>query len=270
MANEVSAGEIDRILAECDSVFRLWAGNLVDDSRGGKRGPAGPSRSIGRWLSACREGRVALRDYVIDVLQLNRDHIQKIENWPSPGSMTVNEFVNPPQEREVLIADRLTHLELSQASNPLFWVITSLSGLMSERLDDEHAESFAEKEDWRKATRDALRGIGGAALEARGRLGVFIDHSVSRAWWRARLAEDIVGYCDYTFEVIHKELRTNTWSELMEATASRFTVLCDPNLRAKAVIDCMERNNVTQKDKRKIMEDIARSSLTYCAAGGEL
>ena len=63
-----------------------------------------------------------------------------------------------------LIAERLSDLSFAQAADPLFWVLTSLSGLKYGRLTDEHAHWLAEKTDWRKATRDALRRIGEGSL----------------------------------------------------------------------------------------------------------
>ena len=96
-------------------------------------------------------------------------------------------------------------------------------------------------------------------------LGVFLDHSVSRGWWRVRLAESIAKCSDLTVDEAHAELRTNTWAELAEATASKYTVICDPRLRAEAVLACLSNTDRTQRSKQHNIERIARRSLTYCA-----
>ncbi len=258
--------QIDRLLAERYDVFREWAGVLVDHSRGGSRSQPEPTPETLRWIAACRGGKSMLSEYLIDSLGLNGQQVALLNQWPTAGPMTLNEFANPPQEKERLIAERLASLTYAQAAQPLCWVLTSLAGFKNGALDDEHAEWLVEKENWRRATRDALRRIGGAALEARGRLGVFLDHSVSRAWWRVRLAGSIASYSGLTVDQVHQELRTNTWSELAEATASKYTVLCDPLLRAEAVAACLSNPAVSQRSKRRKIEGIARRSLTYCAA----
>ena len=263
--NGTTQEQIDGILADRAEVFREWARTLVDHSRGGAKALAQPTPEIDRWLNACRGGGASLCTYLIDSIALNSQQVSCFADWPTPGPMTANEFANPPPERERLIAERLSDLSFAQAADPLFWVLTSLSGLKCGRLTDEHARWLAEKTDWRKATRDALRRIGGAALEARGRLGVFLDHSVSRGWWRVRLAESIARCSDLTVDEAHAELRTNTWAELAEATASKYTVICDPRLRAEAVLACLSNTDRTQRSKQHNIERIARRSLTYCA-----
>lgn len=261
----VSADAIDTILAERYGVFREWCDVLVNDSRGGVRARPVPTQEIVLWITACRNGRSALYDYMVDRLALSSQQIELLDGWPSPGPMTLNEFANPPYEKEQLIAERLK-ISRSQAAQPLFWTLTSVAGFKQGRLTDDHAKWMAEKQDWRRATRDALRRIGGAAMEARGRLGVLIDHPISRAWWRVKLAESVANHSELNIEVVHNELRTNAWSELAEASASKFTVICDPHLRAEIVKIFVSSRTLRQREKRRKIEQIARESLTYCPA----
>ena len=257
--------QIDGVLADRDGRFSEWANMLVDHSRGGQRALPQPSSEILEWTNACRGGKDTLSEYLTKALGLSRAQVTYIADWPGAGPLTLNEFANPPKEREKLIAERLASVTSSQAAQPLFWVMMSLSGFVKGDLGDQHAHWLAEKEDWRKATRDALRRLGGAALEARGRLGVLVDHGVSRAWWRVRLAESVASYSELTIDEAHDELRTNTWAELAEATASRYTVVCDSRLRAEVVMSCASNPDATQQSKRLEIEALARQSLAYCS-----
>lgn len=262
----VTAEAINTILAERYSTFREWCDALVDDSRGGSRAQPVPTPEIRQWINVCRDGGVSLCEYLVDRLGLSSHQIALLDDWPSPGPMTVNEFANPPREKERLIADRLDSLTQAHAAQPLFWTLTSVAGFKHGRLTDDHAKWMAKKQDWRRATRDALRRIGGAAVEARGRLGVFLDHTVSRAWWRVKLAESVASYSGLEVDAVHRELRTHTWSELAEASASKLTVMCDPYLRAGVVATFMSSEGLDQRKKRRRIEQIARESLTYCSA----
>ena len=264
--SDIMQSQIDGLLADRSDRFREWSRTLVDHSRGGSRALSHPTPEISSWLAACRGDRTSLCGYLTERLGLSAQQVSYLNDWPTPGHMTLNEFANPPQEKEKLIAERLADITYSQAADPLFWTLTSLAGFRSERLNDEHARWLAEKTDWRKATRDALRRIGGAALEARGRLGVFVDHSVSRGWWRVRLAQSIADFSELSVDQCHTELRTNTWSELAEAIASKYTVACDPRLRAELVLTCFSDPDATQRTKRRKIERLARRSLAYCAA----
>ena len=194
-----------------------------------------------------------------------------------PGALSEGEYSNVPAHKEWDIALNVGNAPEPIACNPLFWVLVSWASYDQGRcFGDAHAahllRAYTRRQDWKQATRDILRGLGGAAVSARQRRGVFLDCQISRAWWRVRLAQEVSDNSTLfaTPQDAHDVLCIQAvWKNLMESVASRFTVMCDPVWRSGALEACLAATTSpgSQKaDHKAAIDSIARESLSYCAA----
>ena len=267
--------EIAVLLYEKDGMFYAWQDQLVEDSR---KAQETPSAAITEILTACQAGGRPLAGYLASYLGLSAGDMTVLRNvCPVPGALSVGEYSEVPAHKEWDIALNVGNSPESIACNPLFWVLVSWTSYDQGRcFGDAHAahlvRAYTRKQNWKQATRDILRWLGGAVVSDRQRLGVFLDCQISRAWWRVRIAQEVSDNSTLfaTPQDAHKVLCIKAvWRPLMESVASRFTVMCDPAWRAGALEACATAATLpgAQKvDYKAEIDNIARASLIYCAA----
>ncbi len=268
---------IDALLDKSGTAFSSWQEAIIFDQR--KHGkPGDHNRAIvervrGRQeklVSAIGGGPGALAVYLRGVLGLGLG--DPIEALPFPRErITPGEFLNPPVELEEELGAAWEDLPPRLASQPLFWLLCHVAWIAEERFGDTghllNAALTGGGGTREARTRNFLRYTGG--LFVRGKVSVFSDCRMARAWWRWRVAGQAAQVTDGRIDrhEAHAALHANrpAWEELAMLSLRRITVVNQPRARA-AIVSRMHRRlrevgKVQKQDVVEIAQQFARLGL---------
>ncbi len=268
------------LLDRKQSPFHEWQRGLVEDTHDGKhkkRLPE-PTERVLDLLNSCGT-RAGVVGYLSEHLELSTDDRRTIQELvPCVGGVTVRELKNMPADRERGLKRRFERVTPAEAARPLFWVLVSWRAFEQQVWDDGHAgwlvaSYTADASQWRKATRQTLRRLGGAAWDARGKRGVFMDSPISRAWWRCHLAERVADTRSRRQrQELHGRLHESSlWSVLAEGVVANYAVLCDDYWLERAVDACLGAEHPADTDSkmkraayRTAIDRVAQDTVGYC------
>ena len=198
--------------------------------------------------SIVRNGPAEFARYLREVLGIRANRV--IEAPSLPRRLTPSEFRNPSLELEVKLAQALSALSAFQATQPLFWTVCHIQWLEDGQLDRNtsdyllgHVTTGKLEKDLDRAMRNLMRRLGGLHPE-RGKVSVLSDCPVARAWWRARVANEVSGYSETTLTtidahtILHAE--NQAWATLVGGGVKRVTVINHPRARAAILSELSE------------------------------
>ncbi|MDE2762399.1 MAG: hypothetical protein OXQ94_03905 [Gemmatimonadota bacterium] len=193
---------------------------------------------------AVSEGPDSLGAYLRNQLGLAKSHPL---NAPTlDRQLTPQEFVNPPVELEMeLGAAWRQKITPRDAAMPHFWLLCHINWIEQGKLGDSgnllneallsgpRRGNALESE-----TRNFLRRTGG--IFVRGNTSVLSDCTLSRAWWRHRLATDVARVTEEEMpqtpahEVLHRS--GPGWETLVMLSLKRITAISQPAARAAIIV----------------------------------
>ena len=250
------------LLKRAEAPFSSWQQGMVFQAKRYKhRKDEGASvreavRERQRALErAARGGPRALADYLRERLEVGpRDRI----GAPAlPRVVTPNEYLNPPLPLEMELGAAWSgrsdeakshHVTAREASQPAFWLLCHIEWIEQHRFGRGNlAEMFMNgpaRPDLEGRTRNFLRRTGGIFVE-RGRISVFSDCTLARAWWRHRLARDVARATNDSIPAPHAHavLHANrpAWETLVMLSLRRLVVINEPLARAAIVRELSAR-----------------------------
>lgn len=162
-------------------------------------------------------------------------------------------------------------------SQPLYWTLCYVKWLESGQIDDRLSEALlaqtqggAPESDPEKATRNALRRIGGLP-SARGKVSVFSDSSMGRAWWRGFIADEVAEHshgeldASTAHEILHAS--NQAWETLVGRAVKSLTVINHPAARAAIVCQfkgaSRENNKIDGQRMDYLVRDAAQALAQY-------
>ena len=193
---------------------------------------------------AVSEGPASLGAYLRNQLGLTDSHPI---NAPTLGRrLTPQEFVSPPVELEMeLGAAWREEITPQHAAMPHFWLLCHIKWIEQGKLGDSgnllneallggpRRGNALESE-----TRNFLRRTSG--IFVRGNTSVLSDCTLSRAWWRHRLATDVARVTEDEMpqkpahEVLHQS--GPGWETLVMLSLKRITAITQPAARAAIIV----------------------------------
>lgn len=188
----------------------------------------------------------------------------------SPVRMEASQLLRPSPEEEAKLAAPWEMISPRLASRPLFWFLCHIAwieegrfGYTGQRLAEIFLAGDRRSRTREGRTRNFLRRTGGLA-PVRGRLSVFTDCPLARAWWRYRLAGQ-VEHASRGRIARSTALRVlgsgPVWSELAQAGLRRVAVVNHPRARVAVVawLDrrLPERGRLGQQDAKDVLAAIA-------------
>lgn len=191
----------------------------------------------------------------------------------SPVQMEASDLHRPSPELETELAASWGMIPPRLASRPLFWFLCHIAwieegrfGYTGRRLADLFLKGG--RSNTREAqTRNLLRRTGGLA-PVRGRVSVFTDCPLARAWWRHRVAVQVEEASDgrVTRDTALRVLNFGpVWGELALACLRRVVVANQPRAQVAVVAQLDRRLRAKGRlDKRDVKE-----ALAVVAAHGE-
>ena len=233
-------------------------------------------------LEAVARGSEALSEYLRRELQLPVDDGF---NAPLlPRVLTGAEVREPPLALEQELGEAWqSAITPAQASRPLFWarsftdwlarceiqgdLISALTrGGNADRggYDEDSARSRREAQ-----TRNFLRRVMGIPV-VRFNVSVLSDCTISRAWWRFRLAqiteEESQGRVAATdaHRILHA--RNPAWEEIVRLAVRRVTVIGQPRALAVVVAHFVNRGDMKREAVAAVVKRIARHALRHSVA----
>ena len=204
--------------------------------------------------AAVRAGPTSLGPYLRGQLSIGVQ--EEIAAPPFPRQqLTPGEYLNPPVPLEQEIGGAWRDAPSpSLASQPLFWLLCHIEwieegrfggGNLSRVFLDRTASVLVDsagRVDHEARTRNLLRRTGGIP-HVRGKVSVFANCTVARAWWRHRLALEAARCLpDLSVQVAHRALHANgpAWERLVQLSVRRLTVINQPRARA-AIVQAMAK-----------------------------
>ncbi len=271
----------DDILGRVEAPFSAWQQAIVFDAKRYKRWKD-------RGESVKTEVRVrqrALERAVCngpDVLgrylrkQLGIDADERIGAPPFPReALSVNEYRDPPRELEVDLGRAwATAVSPRWASRAFYWLLCHVDWIEQGRLGEGNLRPMlmegGRDRELEGRVRNLLRRTGGIPV-IRGKVSVFSDCTLARAWWRHRLSQEIarVTNGETPAQKAHRILHHNrpAWERLALLSIRRVTVINHAEARA-AVVDQLGRRleadgRIREKHVQRIAGTIARVGLRY-------
>ncbi len=201
----------------------------------------------------------------------------EVINVSFPNSpLTERELTDPPLTTEKLIYNILRNLQPKHACLPSFWTAYHLGMVRHELIEpaylakslvsvNESGRSRLQKalRNNSKKKRDAcvrtiLRQLGGLP-EERGKVSVFMDCRISRAWWRGHLSAQVAqDFKHLEIDAIWEILRnTSVWEQLMGLSVKSLTVICDRNIRSALIVRFLEEPEIF-RERAKIKSFLAK------------
>ena len=258
--------------------FSQWQRSIVfDQGRHGK--PNKQNRTVWEPIrerqdelqSAIKAGNASLGAYLRKALHIGREKIGAPE-FPR-DQLTPDEFRIPPVELEHELWTAWTGVRPRLASRPVFWLLCHIEwieqgrfGQAGHRLED--ALVGGQGRGLEAETRNFLRRTGGIPHE-RGKISVFSDCPLARAWWRVHVAEQVarVPGADMSTQEAHAVLHANrqAWETLAMLGVKRVTIISQPTARAVVVrrLKSILRENgrLHRQDVQEVATDLARLGL---------
>lgn len=190
-------------------------------------------------------------------------------------ALTPGEYLNPPIPLEVELGEAWADsISPSWASRPVFWLLCHIEWIEQRRLgvDDltEILLSAPSRPDMDGRIRNLLRRTGGIP-HVRGKISVFSDCTLARAWWRHRLSHEMARVTDgdISAATAHKVLHANrpAWERLIMLSLRRLTVINHPRARAAIVRELNQRlhmfGSIDQHQVKTMAVAVARLGLRH-------
>ena len=233
-------------------------------------------------LDAVARGPQTLSEYLRRELQLPEEDGFCAPQLPR--ILTGPEIREPPLALELELGSAWSEdVTPARASRPLFWARSFSEWLGRQEIqgdlisaftlggnadrggyDDEAARNRREAQ-----TRNFLRRLMGIPV-VRFNVSVLSDCTISRAWWRSRLArlteeqsEGTVGAAD-AHRVLHA--RNAAWEELVRLAVRRVTVISQPRALAAVVAHFVTRGEMKREAVARVAQGIARYALLHSVA----
>ncbi len=191
------------------------------------------------------------------------------------GALTPGEYLNPPIPLEAELGEAWADaISPSWASRPAFWLLCHIEWIEQGRLGfHDLAEvllSAPSRPDMDRRIRNLLRRTGGIP-HVRGKVSVFSDCTLARAWWRHRLSHEIASVTDRGVSAAsaHKVLHANrpAWERLIMLSLRRLTVINHPRARAAIVRELEQRlhmfGSIDQHQVKTMAVTVARLGLRH-------
>ncbi len=210
------------------AAFTTWQRRMVKSGE-----PEEESAAQAELAQIVNSGAGQLSEYLFENLMMDRS--QKYGVQVLHRKLSAGEASDPPKELEEEIAVAFSNLRPSQAIRPVYWTVAHAQWMMSNLLGDDWVRSLKGKDD-DGTTRNVCRRLGGLH-HIRGRISVFRDCPVSRAWWRVRISRQAAKASKgrLTDEHAYALFRRNTsWEALVGGCVRNVAVINDP--RAIAAI----------------------------------
>ncbi len=187
--------------------------------------------------------------------------------------LTLNEVSNPPVELERELYELWEHeLTPNEACLPIYWYIMHTAWIRSLWFGSDLVKTFVHTS--RSASdpmenqvddraRSVMRRVGGL-VEERGKVSVFSDCPMARAWWRRRISISVAEYSEGTLTAdqahiaLHK--KSAVWEPLVLNSLRRVTVVNNPRIRAAIVAHIASVDSIVSSGKicTRLVQDVAR------------
>lgn len=260
--------------------FTGWQRSLIASNRG--NGLAGGvdlrEARLGQeeLVAALHEGSKGLAAYLREQLGLVGQRIGDDLPW-LPRQLTPEEAFEPPLQLESELHEAWSGVvPAGLASQPQFWVLCHIAWMEAGLLGDDLIATFTRPPSRSQAAgmdegilevqaRTFLRHICGLPL-VRGKISVFSDCPLARAWWRSRLAAEAAANAPHlSFADAHSAMhrRNQTWEELVQLLLRRLTVMNHPKARAALVAYIASTPTVGREELQSIAKACARYGLGH-------
>lgn len=268
------------LLGRVEAPFATWQRSLVFEPKRYGRA-ANPGTSEKDRIHRCQEqleaavfgGPQPAAEYLRGVLELRPG-----EEIRGPGftrsMLTPGEYQNPP----ILLEQELGKLWAKQisprlASRPCFWLLCHIDWIERGTLGTGDLRPYlmagsGELSPEQKA-RNFLRRTGG--IYVRGKVSVYSDCTLARAFWRNRLAQEVSRTTESRMSAsdAHRALHRSrpAWERLILVSLRRLTVINHPHARAAIVAELSKRlgreDRISEKQVKRMALTIARLGLRY-------
>lgn len=251
-------------LNQAEERFGGWQQGIVFEKKHHKKTKSPELRKIKGVIrdrqkelrKAVSEGPDSLGAYLRKQLGLTDSH--PINAPTLDRRLTPQEFVNPPVELEMeLGAEWREEITPRHAAMPHFWLLCHIKWIEQGKLGDSGNQlNEALRSGPRRGnvleseTRNFLRRTAG--IFVRGNTSVLSDCTLSRAWWRHRLATDVARVTEDEMlqkpahQVLHRS--GPGWETLVMLSLKRITAITQPAARA-AIIVYLARHRDLKFDK---------------------
>lgn len=239
-------------LNQADERFGRWQQGIVFEKKYHKKTKGPDLRKIKGGIrdrqkelrKAVSAGTDSLGAYLRKQLGLNDSH--PINAPTLDRQLTPQEFVGPPVELEMeLGAAWQEEITPQHAAMPHFWLLCHIKWIEQGKLGDSGSllkEALLRGPRRGNAleseTRNFLRRTGG--IFVRGNTSVLSDCTLSRAWWRYRLATDVARVTEDEMpqKLAHKVLHRSGpgWETFVMLALKRITAISQPAARAAIVV----------------------------------
>ena len=233
------------------------------------------------FIAAIDGGKETLPAYLRRELRLDRSlPIVPLHRKLSPG-----EVATPSLELEQELWEHWKEtlpIYPREASLPIFWCVAYIQWIEDGSLGDDLRSALIRARNIKDSkklldaeTRSGLYNLGGLP-EVRGRVSVFSNCPLARAWWRCRYSEEISDFLGggITFHEAHSalywkkrngEYSNSIWDDFTRIPLGRITLLSDPKLRAAIVAYLVspECQISTKSDYAAFAQNLARRSRSY-------
>ena len=263
----------EHVLKNVEASFNEWQRAIVFDAKRYKRrkdkGASIQQETENRQEvleQAVCDGPEALGQYLRKELGVGGD--ERIHAPPFPReALSLNEYRDPPRELETELGSAWEDTVSPQwASQPFFWLLCHLDWIEQGRLGQGNLCPMlmegGRDGDLEGRVRNFLRRTGGIPI-IRGKVSVFSDCTLARAWWRHRFSTEIARVTgdEITAAEAHRILHHNrpAWEQLAMLSLRRVTVINHADARAAMVRQLRRRLEVEGKIKAKHVQEVARA-----------
>lgn len=230
-------------------------------------------------LEAVSRGCRPLSSYLRRELQVPADDVFKAPQLPR--TLIGAEIREPPIDLELELGGHWrSAIDPALAALPLFWVRCYVEWLDDESVDGDLLSSLTlgGRADYQghgedahlirqeAQTRNFLRRLCGIPV-VRFNVSVLSDCTLSRAWWRFRIAKITEENCESRVSAheVHRVLHTNNqaWEELVRLAVRRITAINQPRALAGIVAHFAVNGDFSRERVKVFAQNIARNSFTY-------
>lgn len=263
----------EHVLTNVEAPFNDWQRAIVFEAKRYKK-RKDEGASIKRETESRQEvlekavsdGPETLVRYLRSRLGIDAD--EQIHAPPFPReALSVNEYQNPPRELEAELGSAWKDAVSPRlASRPFFWLLCHIDWIEQGRFGQGNLRPVlmegGRDGDLEGRIRNFLRRTGGIPV-IRGKVSVFSDCTLARAWWRHRFSTEIDRETGGEIAVVeaHRILHYNrpAWEELALLSLRRVTVINHTDARAAIVRQLQRRLEVEGKIDKKQVQEVARA-----------
>ena len=217
-------------------------------------------------MAAVEAGPAACSRYLLHRLRVKDAPSLRAAIPDLPERLTSAAMQRLPRYDETKIAEKLSEVSPAEAATPAYWAACHAIWIEQDYFDDLSA-SFLEgtgADTAEAKTRNFLRRSGGLE-RIRGKVSVLMDCPISMAWWRVRIANEIVdeapkGTIDV--EAAHAMLHDHSiWPELTGLSVKRITSLNAPRARAAAIVALHQHDALSYEIKASLRKAQCQGAL---------